>query len=150
MNWGPRSGLDLALLQPGSFAYFDTGTDEEDEVDLFVDGKLGTTVQLIGADAIAYSDRRNRVRVGLNFGVGIGTSNEAAPTSDNAAATKSTAVLMLTTSVVADFAKVFRLQAGWIQGVSTREKVGSRDDSAVFVGITLRTQLGEQLLKLIR
>lgn len=152
IQFGERSGIDLTLIQPGASVFFDVGSDDPDEIDLFRDGKLSPSVQLVGLDFVMFSDRRQLLRLGINSGLGLITIKEPAPTSANREATKDVRGTMVSASLFSDLAKAARVEVGLIWGLSAGETgtTNNRDDWAVFVGVSLRTQLGDQLAKVFR
>lgn len=152
--WG-RSGIDLILLQPAGYVFFYTGQDEDSEVDFFDDGKLQTSVQLVGVDWVAWYDKKLKFRTGLNTGLGLTTVKEKTPTATNPDAMEDAAGVLVNVSGFLDVLKFARLECGWAMGVSARERgedasFDDANDRGLYLAISLRTKLGDQLTKLLR
>lgn len=152
---GKRSGVDLTLLQPASYVFFDTGQDEPNEVDFFEDGKLQSSVQLVGVDWVGWYDKSLKFRLGLNTGLGLTTVKDKAPTEADPGATKDSAGVLLNAGGFLDVLKFARLEFGWMMGISARERrenspFDDSDDRGLYLAVSLRTKLGDQITKLFR
>lgn len=152
---GKRTGLDLTLLQPAGYVFFDTGQDEPNEVDFFEDGKLQSSVQLVGVDWVGWYDKSLKFRVGLNTGLGLTSVKDKAPTTADPNAGKDAAGVLINVSGFLDVLKFARLEYGWVMGISARERsenspFDDSDDRGRYIAISLRTKLGDQLTKLFR
>jgi hypothetical protein len=154
-----RFGLDLTLIQPGSFFFDDSGEDDPGEIDLFHDGKLAISVQLAGVD-LGYRIQANAVRFGFNGGTGISTATisehcrarDAEGTcTDNVAATTG-AVLVLNGGVFVQFRDLMRFEVGRIKGISGVETAtgSQRTDGGRYFGVSFNTKIGDSLENLIR
>lgn len=152
---GGRTGLDLTLLQPAGYVFFDTGQDEPNEVDFFEEGKLQSSVQLVGVDWVGWYDKSLKFRVGLNTGLGLTSVKDKAPTEADPSARKDAAGVLVNVSGFLDVLKFARLDYGWVIGISARERgenspFDDADDRGRYLAISLRTKLGDQLTKLFR
>jgi len=154
-----RFGIDLTLIQPGSFYYDDTGTDDTGEVDLFENGKLAIALQLAGLD-LGYRLPNNSVRLGVNAGSGGSTATigEYCRSQDSSGACTETVrqesgmVLVLNAGLFIQFRDLMRFEVGAMRGLSGIETArgSQRTDSARYFGITLNTKIGDLLENVIR
>lgn len=143
--------VDLTFIQPGSFIFYDRGTDDEGEVDLYKDGKLAIAVQLAGAD-FGWSPPSRKIRFGVNGGVGVSSASTGSTSQDGEGGSRSGSVLMMSGSGFIQFKNLFRYEVGFMRGISALEGLSGtqRSDTALFFGVTLKTTLGEELENLIR
>jgi hypothetical protein len=146
--WRDRLGLDLTLIQPGSFFYIDTGVDDAGEVDIFKDGKLAVTVQLAGLD-LGMRVRNNALRFGFNGGVGVTSATVAA---DGAREARTGGALVYSGAFFLQFRDLMRFEAGAVQGRSGVEGLtrSQQTDGGRYFGISLNTKLGDALENIIR
>ena len=157
---GSRTGVDLTLVQFGSYLFFDVGDDEEGEVDLYQDGKLGAAVQMAGLDFVLFTNESRRARVGINVGVGIATPRQETPKATETASSNQTGAsqnisalaAIISTSLFLDLSEHVRFEYGMVWGFSAKDGLigGQRDDVALFLGLSLKTSLGNELVKRFR
>ena len=133
-----RFGFDPTVIQPGTHAFFPTGTLDPGEIELFKDGKLAVDLQLVGGDLVHYF-RDGKARVGVNLGLGITQLNDAA-------------VVLTSTSAFCQIGAYYRIDFGWTRGQSAKEGLTpkQRDRDALFVGISFPTKLNELLKSLLK
>ncbi|MBP8272919.1 MAG: carboxypeptidase regulatory-like domain-containing protein [Acidobacteria bacterium] len=155
-QFGPNSGIDLTLIQVGSYIFYDVGGDDPGEIDLYKDGKASISLQLAGVDLVLHRSRATGARVGFNTGMAlVGSSQTVTPVSTNGAtsSTDSTdygSVFVWSASAFLDIAKVVRVEFGHAMGISAKEGLtrGQSNDSAWFIGLSVKSSLGDLVKKL--
>lgn len=131
-------------MQPSVRIYFDLGTDDPGELDIYNDGTLVPTINLVELYVPYYltyflPDTSQELYVAPTFGFGI-----TAPADDSADGTDTASdapVLILTTGVLAALKMTeelsLGLEAGFALGLSTDEGLTDISDSAIYVGLVL-------------
>ena len=152
-KWGENKGIDLTLIQVGSYIFYDVGDDEDGEIDLYKDGKASISLQLAGVDFVAHRSRSTGARFGINTGMAlIGTSQTVTEAAGATTQTSSDygSVFVWSASAFVDLAKVFRLEFGHVMGISAKEGLtrGQGNDSAWFVGLSVKSSLGDFVKKI--
>jgi hypothetical protein len=129
-------GFDPTVIQPGSHVFF-ADKASTGEIDIFKDGKLAVDLQLFGGDFVHYWNE-GKLRVGANAGLGITQLSDAS-------------VLLTNISAFVQLGQYYRIDIGWMHGVSAKENLDSsqRDRDALFAGISFPTKLTEGLKKLL-
>jgi len=157
--------VEPRFFDPAARVYFDTGSDGAGEVDLFTNGSISPTIDLIGLYLpwrLGHSKHLDRWTVGPNIGVGIGQSSgtetiSAAVPGDDVDAqevqetsTSSAPVVLLSLGGLLEYKPngdqgiSFGLEAGFSIGFSADELFDDNDDSAVFVGLKLDIPTGNR------
>lgn len=115
------------ILKPATRIYFDTGSDDPGELDIFKDGSIGVSVDFLN---ISYDwGITDELTIGGFFAGGISST-----TSD----TDHSAILMWSAGVAVGIKDMpFAFEAGVLQGISASETLSDKTDTALFVGISL-------------
>lgn len=132
----------ISWLKPSTRVYFDTGTDDEDEIDLFVDGSINVTLEVLsiawhkkflGSDNYSWGPI---LSAGLSTPAKSPSSSAAMPGAADLPSASSAPVFM------ASFG--FELQGvnqnvfaevGYSQGWTADESFGDTSDGAIYVGV---------------
>lgn len=159
LQGGSQLGLDLNLIQPGSFFFVDTGDDEPGEVDVFNDGKLAVAVQLAGLD-LGWRPASNALRFGVNGGVAMTSATVTAfcrtrsTTGDctQQVAAQSGPAMIFGGGVFLQVRDLMRFETGFMRGRSGLETLSRAQgtDTGRYVGLSLNTKLGDLLESVIR
>ena len=127
-----KNGFDYRVFTPSLRTFFDTGTDDAGEIDLYENGTLGLSLNFVSLD---YMWVFNKINVGPSLSLGL-SSASGSGTDDSAvffwgAGLRST--LKGSSNVP------ISLEIGYMQGISADEKLDStqRDDGAVYVSIDI-------------
>jgi hypothetical protein len=121
-------GLNHQWLKPGTRIYFDDGTDDPGEIDLFKDGRLGINLDVL---TISLDLQWKALTVGFFGSGGISSAN-----SDSAS--DPVVAIIAGGIVITPRGSPFRLEAGYMQGFSADERLNGsqRDDGALFFGVS--------------
>ncbi len=141
--------LELRFFDPSARVYFDTGSDDVNEIDLFNDGNLNVTVDLV---SIYFPWRLGKAEFydswswGPVFGAGI---SAAAKDSDDGSAKASGApVVLISVGAMLEYklkaGPSFSFEVGRSTGFSSDESLGDIDDSALFVGLRINVPIGDK------
>ncbi len=142
--WG---GWKAHIMQPSLRMYFDIGTDDADEIDIYNDGSLLPTINFLELYRPIYVkgfllDPSKEFSVGPAFGFGItapaGDSPDGSEQADDAP------VLLLSAGVLASVGITKNIsvgaEVGWAWGFSADEGLNDISDSAIYVGLVLNLQ----------
>jgi hypothetical protein len=115
------------ILKPSSRIYFDTGSDDPGEVDIFKDGSLGVSVDFL---TISYD-------WGITDALSIG-GFVAGGISSITSESDHSAILMWSAGIAVGIKDMpFSFEAGILQGISAGETLTDKTDTALFVGMSL-------------
>ncbi|PCI79691.1 MAG: hypothetical protein COB20_04325 [SAR86 cluster bacterium] len=132
----------ISWLKPSTRVYFDTGSDDEDEIDLFVDGSLNVTLEVLSIAWHRSFLGSKDYSWGPILSAGLSTPAKSPSVSDNAG--------NMTTLPTASSAPVFMAsfgielqgvnqnvfaEVGYSQGWTADESFGDTSDGAIYVGI---------------
>lgn len=147
-----KSGkVQIRFFQPKARIYFDIGTDDANEIDIFRDGALVPTVNIAEAyipfhfpelGPITFPDGWT---IGPAFGFGI--TAPADDSDDNTENASGAPVLLLSAGILVEFpvavvdnksqAVSLGIEFGYVIGFTTQEGLDDIDDSAIYAGLTL-------------
>lgn len=140
-KWCPR----INLFDPSARIYFDTGSDDTDEVDIFDDGSLNATIDFA---SIYFPFELFESAQEFTFGpnIGIGISGPAQDAEDGSMQASSAPVFLTTVGLsfnyeIGDTENVLSFEVGKAFGYSTDESFGDNKDSANYVGFKLKFDL---------
>lgn len=146
---GNYGGFDFRLFKPSARIFFDTGSDDDGEVDIFQDGNISASIDLVnlvyrwntGFDFINNSD--STLWYGLSAGFGI-----TAPADDSEDGTEEASdapVLLLTFGGFLEYDLSTKtsvlIEGGYALGFTSDESFGDRDDGALYFGLSLNFDL---------
>lgn len=141
--------LELRFFDPSARVYFDTGTDDPNEVDVFRDGNLNVTVDLVSIYLpwrLGRAEFYDRWSWGPVVGAGIGAAAED-PESGTTNASSAPVVLLSAGGMIEyklESGTSFAFETGYSIGFSSDESLGDINDSAVFVGIRINVPIGDK------
>ncbi len=134
---------EFRFFQPKLRVYFDTGEDDENEVDLFNDGTLSPTINLLEVYwPFKFNEHigHDKWRWGPSLGGGI--SAPAGDSEDNTKQASDAPVVLLTAGLLVKFpfsegekSRSVDFEAGYAMGFSTDEEFDNINDGAVYVGV---------------
>lgn len=139
--WG---GWEAHLMQPSVRMYFDVGSDDADEIDIYNDGSLVPTLNFLELYRPIFIDEfllntKKEFTVGPTIGFGI-----TAPAEDSEDGTEEAddaPVLLLSVGALASVELndnvSIGVESGWALGLSADEGVSDISDSALYVGLVL-------------
>ena len=147
-------GWDLVVFEPQLRVFFDRGTDDEGEIDIFQDGGLTAAVSLAEFTYMHDISPRsfNAARKGWAIGpaFGIGLTAPASTSSEGMSKASGAPVLLLSAGIRGQFqlqatdkgwedddVPTLALEVGYAYGVTADENVDNSDDSAIYVGFTV-------------
>ncbi len=147
--------IEIGVFRPKARIYFDTGDDDPGELDIFQDGALAPTINMIelnlnntfredriGKDPDTGEDfvKPGSLLWGFNFGGGI---NAPAGSSSDGTTSSSAPVLLLSGGLQLQYrldtetpAEV-GAEVGYAWGITADESFGDVDDGAIYVGFTI-------------
>jgi len=143
-GWKPR------VFQPSARIYFDTGSDDPNEIDLYNDGNLVPTINLLELYRPCkpqdfFLDTDKNLYFGPAFGVGISAPAEDGDKKTGGPAPEEASdapVLLLTAGVLVELEitkNAFAgLEFGYAMGFSADEGLSDADDGAFYVGLALK------------
>lgn len=126
------------ILKPSTRIYFDTGSDDTDEVDIFKDGKLGVSIDFL---TLSYDyGVTDELSIGFFAAGGISSTTSEADQS---------AILMVSAGIAVGVKDMpFSFEAGILQGLSASETLKDNSDTALFVGISLNNPAPKKSLRI--
>jgi hypothetical protein len=133
--------IDVNIFQPKARIYFDNGSDDPGEIDLFKNGAITPAVEVVELRFLNYISSSRKTAAGFTLSGGIGTP----PSSDTGSTTSSTAPVLLGSLGVLiahqldegdpkQSNAIVGLEAGWTFGVTTDEALADTTDSAFYIG----------------
>lgn len=132
------------IITPSGLVYFDLGTDaplnsnnEAVEPDFYNDGNSNFNLQIISGD-LFYGE--SWFRGGLNLGLGVSTSQGN---------TDESGFVIGNLGLACTFNQNVRIETGFSLGISAKESYDKISDSAFYIGLSLPTQIGENIKKAI-
>lgn len=142
-RWCPQ----VSLFDPSARIYFDTGEDDEGEVDIFDDGSLSATIDFASLYfPFELFDTIEEFTFGPSFGVGI--SGPAQDSKDGSQQASSAPVFLMTGGLAFrvdigddDDDNSISFEFGRAIGFSADESFGDNNDSATYVGFKLEIDL---------
>lgn len=141
--------LELRFFDPSARVYFDTGNDDENELDIFNNGNLNLTVDLASIYLpwrLGKSEFFDDWSWGPVVGAGIGAS--ARDSEDGTIEASDAPVVLLSAGGLLEHKREsgvsFGFEAGYSIGFSSDESLGDTDDSALYVGLRINVPLGER------
>lgn len=127
-----KSGFAYRVFTPSVRTFFDTGTDDPGEIDLYKNGTLGLSLNFISLD---YMWGFKKANIGPTFSLGLasasGEGTDESVVFFWGAGLRTT--LKGSTNIPVNF------EIGYMQGISADEKLNStqRDDGAIYVSIDI-------------
>jgi hypothetical protein len=141
-----RAAVDVMLLSPSGFLYFDESGEPESKVDLYDDGEGSFNVELFAFDLLGMVGplSENGLARPLRLGASFGTGISSAP-----AASDEARVLLLKYGFLVQLNGWIRFEGGRIRGYTADESFAGDDrrDIAWYVGVTLPTQFAGVIKK---
>jgi len=141
--------LELRFFDPSARVYFDTGSDDEGEVDLFNDGKLNISVDLVSIYVpwrLGKSSFYDKWSWGPVIGAGLGAP--AKDSEDGSVEASGAPVVLFSLGGMMQYrlesGPSFSFEAGYSRGFTSDESVDDSDDSASYVGIRINVPIGEK------
>lgn len=144
--------LQPRFFQPSYRVYFDLGSDDPGELDIYQDGKLGPTINLVGLDYNIPLDEKRFILWGPSVGFGITAPADDSPDQTNTA--DDAPIVLLTAGVFVSFdifgmkkgssqahpeeATSVAIESGIAYGISTDEGLESISDVALYFGLTVK------------
>ncbi len=142
--------IEPRFLDPSARIYFDTGKDEDDEIDIFNDGNLNFSLNFVSL-YIPLRFGRGEFYDNWSWGpmAGIGIGSTASDSEDDNEKSSGAPIVLLsygfmTEYKIGDTGASFGVEAGRAIGISTDESFGDRRDSATFVGLKINIPFGEK------
>ena len=131
INAEHESVWGYSMFEPSARVYFDTGRDDDGEIDLFDDGKMAVNVSVA---KFYHEARYDNFAVGANIQLGLAASNGESST-DAPVVTVGAGVELKVYN--GEGASPLVLELGYMKGYSSEESFsgGDRDDGAMYVGI---------------
>jgi hypothetical protein len=142
-------GFDFRLFKPSARIFFDTGSDDAGEIDIFKDGNITATIDIVN---LVYrwntgwnfpNNPKSTLWYGLSGGLGI---SAPADDSDDGTEQASNSPILLTT--IGGFLEYdistktsVLLEAGYAWGITSDESFGDKTDGAIYVGLSLDIDL---------
>lgn len=156
-------GPKLRVFQPKARIYFDTGDDDEGELDIFEDGSLQPAVNLVeiywamNYDILGTGEKslgKQMTDLGWTWGpsLGFGLSTPAQDSENGDRKASGAPVLLISAGLVAEFplgtadsnntditknATKLGIEFGYAMGFSADEGLSDIDDGAIYVGLNL-------------
>ncbi len=138
------------FFDPSARVYFDTGSDDPDEIDIFNDGGLNPTIEFAAVYLPwrfghgAYFDDWSW---GPVVGVGISAPPDDSENSMNEASTAPVVMLsygLMVEHEISEGGASFALEVGGATGFSSDESLGDSTDTAAFVGLKFNVPMGKK------
>ncbi|MBT5903227.1 MAG: hypothetical protein HOH58_14070 [Opitutaceae bacterium] len=139
-------GLGYRFFSPSARVYFDTGTDDPGEIDIFNDGAASVNISLLELVYRVETHGRLQFQNGENklyFGpaIGVGLTSPASDSQNGATDAGSSPVVMVSAGVFAEIQvnqssdSVIILETGYAIGYSASETATDNNDGALYVGL---------------
>lgn len=134
--------IDVNVFQPKARIYFDSGSDDPGEIDLFRNGAVVPTIDVTEVRLLNYVSSARKTVAGLTFSGGIGAP---ATSADGSATGASTAPVLLASAgfIIAHqldegdpkkSSATIGFEAGYTLGITTDETFADTTDGAWYVG----------------
>jgi hypothetical protein len=136
--------LNLFLIQPGGYIFFDMGEDVPPDADgqitradFYKDGSALYNLQLLGVDLLwGRSSLRRGISLGLGVSVNSGDGNSLG------------SFVVASLGFALAYKNIVRFEVGGCLGISAKEALHKKTDPALYIGLAFPTNLGEALKKL--
>lgn len=142
---GKKGGFDFRLFQPSAKIFFDTGSDDDDEIDIFDDGSLNASIDLV--NLIYRYDTgflfHNTTESTLWWGpsVGVGITSPADDSADGSVKASNAPVLLLSAGIFFEYDISSKtsvlIETGYVLGLTSDESFGDKTDGAIYFGLSL-------------
>ena len=146
-------GMKARVFKPSARVFFDTGSDDKNEIDIFKSGTLDvslTFLELYFPSGYWFADTKDPTKVAMKswrFGPALGFGSTG-PGNDSEDGEKKAGapVVLLTAGFLLELPlgisenkkeQIVGLEVGYAQGISTDEGFGDTCDGAIYAGITL-------------
>ena len=142
---GNKGGFDFRLFKPSAKIFFDTGSDDTDEIDIFDDGSLNASIDLVnlihrydtGADF--YNTPDSTLWWGPSLGAGI--TSPADDSADGSQTASDAPVLLLSLGLFFEYDVSNKtsvlIETGYALGLTSDESFGDKTDGAIYFGLSL-------------
>ncbi len=141
-------GLDYRFFSPSARVFFDTGSDNADEVDVFDNGSLTASINLLELiyryELPKAFNLRGPETLYIGPALGFGLTAPANDSEDGTVDASDAPVFLISVGIFAEIAisadknKSIILEIGRVTGFSADEGVGDTDDSASYIGLGFR------------
>jgi hypothetical protein len=142
---GKKSGFGYRFFTPSARIYFDSGTDDPGEIDIFNDGSVSATINILEfilrrpANDFFQPSGDDRIYWGPALGFGITTpardSDDGAVEASDAPVFLISAGLFVEIALSGDDKRSIILEGGYTTGFSTDEGLSDNSDGAFYVGL---------------
>lgn len=137
------------FFQPTARVYFDTGGDDEDEVDIFRNGSINPTIDFAAIYwpwRLGYSEHFGDWSWGPLVGFGIGAP--AQDSDDGTEKASSSPVVVFSGGLLFRYdlggGSSFGFEGGRVMGFTTDESFGDKNDNAWYVGLKISIPTSKQ------
>jgi hypothetical protein len=137
--WG---GWKAHIIEPSIRMYFDIGSDDANEVDIYNDGSLVPTINFLELYRPIYVDKfllDSTKEFSFGPTIGFGITAPAGDSPDGSEQADDAPVLLLSSGVLASVAITDKVsvgaEVGWGWGFSADEGLTDISDSAIYVGL---------------
>jgi len=141
-----KGGPDFRLFKPSLKIFFDTGSDDEGEVDIFSDGSLNVSLDLVNFiyrndTGLKFANALEGTTLWWGPSLGVGITSPADDSADGNEKASDAPVLLMSAGLFLeyDFSEntSFLLESGYALGITSDESFGDKTDGAIFVGLSL-------------
>lgn len=140
-----KPGADFKLFKPSLKVFFDTGNDDPGEIDVFNDGSLSVSLEMVNFvyrydTELVFNNAPDSTKLWIGPSIGVGITSPADDSEDGSEKASDSPVLMLSAGgfLEYDFSKQtsFLLEAGYALGITSDEGFDDITDGAIYVGLT--------------
>ncbi|MGC6582673.1 MAG: hypothetical protein ACON4K_10185 [Akkermansiaceae bacterium] len=141
-----KGGPDFRLFKPSLKVFFDTGSDDKGKIDIFSDGSLNASLDLVNFiyrndTGLKFANAPEDAKLWWGPSLGLGITSPANDSADNIAQASDAPVLLLSAGLFVEYdfseSTSFLLESGYALGITSDESFGEKTDGAIFVGLSL-------------
>lgn len=140
--------LEARFFDPSARVYFDSGTDDPNEIDIFNDGGLSATIDFASI-YLPWRFGRSKFYDSWSWGpmVGLGISSPAKDSKDGTSDASDSPVVLASLGLLIEYklndeGAAFGVEMGKAIGFSSDESFGDNNDSATYVGLKISIPTG--------
>lgn len=135
------------FFRPSARVYFDKGTDDPGEIDLYRDGSLNPTIDIASLYwPWRYSTKPYFQKMSWGPMLGVAISSPAEDSEDGMNEASSAPVVIGNLGLMFEYqfdgGSTAGFETGWAYGVSADESLSDNDDSAIYIGLTFDIPVG--------
>lgn len=146
---GNYGGFKFRIFKPSARVFFDTGSDDEGEIDIFQDGNISASIDLVnltyrwntGADFINSPNST----LWYGFSLGFGITTPADDSQDGTEEASDAPVLLLTVGSFLEYdistKTSILIEGGYALGFTSDEGFADQNDGALYFGLSLNFDL---------